>query len=160
MLSTTTKTLIILEQAWPLSEGSIQDGFLITHKYHYLQLSPINSNISTLECRNPYTLCYCPRLPSTVVLPMLNCHSATLNYRIYNSVTTEMKFRLVFWDVLPCKMTVDRCFRGVYCLHYQGWVYPRRQLWTSLQDCFQNGKNRWERCIKSEVEYFEGDKTD
>jgi hypothetical protein len=30
-----------------------------------------------------------------------------------------MKFRIVFWDVLPCKMIVDRRFRGAYCLHHQ-----------------------------------------
>jgi hypothetical protein len=27
-------------------------------------------------------------------------------------------FRIVFWDVLPCKMFVDRRFRGAYCLHH------------------------------------------
>jgi hypothetical protein len=26
-------------------------------------------------------------------------------------------FRIVFWDVLPCKMIVDRRFRVAYCLH-------------------------------------------
>jgi hypothetical protein len=29
-------------------------------------------------------------------------------------------FRIVFWDVLPYKMIVDRRFRGAYCLHHQG----------------------------------------
>jgi hypothetical protein len=29
-------------------------------------------------------------------------------------------FRIVFWDVLPGKMIVDRRFRGAYCLHHQG----------------------------------------
>jgi hypothetical protein len=38
-------------------------------------------------------------------------------------------FRSVFWVVLPCKMIVDRRFRGAYCLHTA--VQPRRQLWTS-----------------------------
>jgi len=33
----------------------------------------------------------------------------------------SMMFRVVFWDVLSCKMIVDRRFRGAYCLHYQGW---------------------------------------
>jgi hypothetical protein len=28
-------------------------------------------------------------------------------------------FRVVFWDILPCKMIVDRRFRGAYCLHHQ-----------------------------------------
>jgi hypothetical protein len=33
-----------------------------------------------------------------------------------------MMFRAVFWVVLPCKIIVDRRFRGAYCLHHQGWV--------------------------------------
>jgi hypothetical protein len=39
----------------------------------------------------------------------------------------SMMFRAVFWDILPCKMVVDRRFRGAYCLHHQGWVIPTRQ---------------------------------
>jgi hypothetical protein len=35
-----------------------------------------------------------------------------------------MMFRIVFWDVLPCKMIVVGRFRGAYCLHHQGWVIP------------------------------------
>jgi hypothetical protein len=31
-----------------------------------------------------------------------------------------MKFRIVFWDVLPCKIIVDRRLRGTCCLHHQG----------------------------------------
>jgi hypothetical protein len=48
-----------------------------------------------------------------------------------------LMFRAVFWDVLPCKIIVDRRFRSAYCLHHQGRqsfytaVHPRRQLWTS-----------------------------
>jgi hypothetical protein len=30
-------------------------------------------------------------------------------------------FRVVFWDILLCKMIVDRRFRGAYCLHNQGF---------------------------------------
>jgi hypothetical protein len=30
-----------------------------------------------------------------------------------------MMFRIVFWDVLPCKIIVDRHFRGAYCLHHR-----------------------------------------
>jgi hypothetical protein len=37
----------------------------------------------------------------------------------YNNFTLFM-FRIVFWDVLPRKMIVDRRFRGAYCLHHQG----------------------------------------
>jgi hypothetical protein len=31
----------------------------------------------------------------------------------------SMKFRFVFWDVMPCKIIVDRRFRGTCCLHHQ-----------------------------------------
>jgi hypothetical protein len=37
-----------------------------------------------------------------------------------------MKFRIVFWDVVPCKIIVDRRFRGTCCPHHQGWD-PWRQ---------------------------------
>jgi hypothetical protein len=63
----------------------------------------------------------------------------------------SMKFRIVFLDVLPCRIIVDRRLRGTCCLHHQGWVpddggstylwnigrklfytavHPRRQFWT------------------------------
>jgi hypothetical protein len=35
----------------------------------------------------------------------------------------SMVFRVVFWDILPCKMIVDRRFRGAYCLHHQGYCF-------------------------------------
>jgi hypothetical protein len=43
-------------------------------------------------------------------------------------------FRVVFWVILPCKMIVDWRFRGVYCLHHQGWVSLARKDW-SLYRC-------------------------
>jgi hypothetical protein len=30
----------------------------------------------------------------------------------------SMMFRVVFWDILSCKMIADRRFRGAYCLHH------------------------------------------
>jgi hypothetical protein len=30
----------------------------------------------------------------------------------------SMMFRIVFWDVQPCTIMVDRRFRGAYCLHH------------------------------------------
>jgi hypothetical protein len=36
------------------------------------------------------------------------------------SAQTSIVFRAVFWVVLPCKLIVDRRFRGAYCLHHQG----------------------------------------
>jgi hypothetical protein len=51
----------------------------------------------------------------------------------------SMKFRIVFWDVLPCKIIVDRRFRGMCCLHHQGLVSLARKdrgyigvQWTGL----------------------------
>jgi hypothetical protein len=38
----------------------------------------------------------------------------------------SMMFRIVFLDILPCKMIVNRRFRGAYCLHHQGWVRWRQ----------------------------------
>jgi hypothetical protein len=32
-------------------------------------------------------------------------------------ICTSIMFRIVFCDILPCKMIVDRRFRGAYCLH-------------------------------------------
>jgi hypothetical protein len=48
-------------------------------------------------------------------------------FRYYTSICLEelgkrldnVKFRIVFWDVLPCKIIVDRRFRGTCCLHHQ-----------------------------------------
>jgi hypothetical protein len=41
--------------------------------------------------------------------------------RFHVLTTASMMFRVVFWVILPCKMIVDRRFRGAYCLHHQGW---------------------------------------
>jgi hypothetical protein len=32
----------------------------------------------------------------------------------------SMMVRVVFRDILPCKMIVDRRFRGAYCHHHPG----------------------------------------
>jgi hypothetical protein len=37
----------------------------------------------------------------------------------------SMMFRVVFSDVLPCKIIFDRRFGGTYCLHHQGWFHFR-----------------------------------
>jgi hypothetical protein len=57
-----------------------------------------------------------------------------VTFQVLTAVTVE--FRIVFWDVLQCKIIVNRRFRGMCCLHHQGWFYkavhPRRQFWISL----------------------------
>jgi hypothetical protein len=47
----------------------------------------------------------------------------------------SMKFRIVFWDVLPCKMIVDRLFRSTCWFHHQGWWRPRTSE-TSVDNYF------------------------
>jgi hypothetical protein len=42
-------------------------------------------------------------------------HRLTQLNNIYN-----MKFRIFFWDVLPCKIIVNQRLRGTCCLHHQG----------------------------------------
>jgi hypothetical protein len=34
----------------------------------------------------------------------------------------NLKFRIVFWDVLPCKVIVYRRIRGTCFLHHQRWL--------------------------------------
>jgi hypothetical protein len=45
-----------------------------------------------------------------------------VRFKVLTAAST--KFRIVFWDVLPCKIIADRRFRGACCLHHQGWVIP------------------------------------
>jgi hypothetical protein len=40
-------------------------------------------------------------------------------FRFQVLTTARMKFRFVFWDILPCKVIVDRRFRGTCCLRHQ-----------------------------------------
>jgi hypothetical protein len=47
------------------------------------------------------------------------------NHNIEHKIIKRLKkeyirilgFRFVFWDILPCKIIVDRRFRGAYCLY-------------------------------------------
>jgi hypothetical protein len=42
--------------------------------------------------------------------------SSSVRFQVLTAAS--MMFRIVFWDVLPCKTIVDRRFRGAYCLHH------------------------------------------
>jgi hypothetical protein len=57
------------------------------------------------------------RLTNEAIRKTLNTNN--LNDTI-GKYTDNLVFRAVFWVVLPCKMIVDRRFRGAYCLHHQG----------------------------------------
>jgi hypothetical protein len=46
-------------------------------------------------------------------------------------VLTVTGMKTVFWDVAPCSLVeINRCFRGVYCLHHQG---SDGRNWPSFQ---------------------------
>jgi hypothetical protein len=85
------------------------------------------------------------------------CETRWSSVRFQVLAAASMMFRFVFWGVLPCKIIVDRRFRGTCCLHHQGpddggitylWnvsrqliytaVHPRRQISSSsggLRQC-------------------------
>jgi hypothetical protein len=49
------------------------------------------------------------------VAPVDCLNQQYINYVRFQVLTAaSMTFRIVFWDVLPCKMIVDRRFRGTY----------------------------------------------
>jgi hypothetical protein len=50
----------------------------------------------------------------------------------------SIMFRIVFWDVLPCKIIVDRRFRCSYCLHYHSSLMMKavRTSETSVDNYF------------------------
>jgi hypothetical protein len=50
---------------------------------------------------------------------------------VYTAVTIK---NAVFWDVAPCKSSVNRCFGGTYRLHLQGRkIHKRGNSVSSLQ---------------------------
>jgi hypothetical protein len=76
--------------------------------------------------------------------------------RICSKQTTVMSsmFRAVFWVVLPCKMIVDRRFRGTYCPHHQGLISRGTEIsrlyrcrvagWTVVVGDDKLGTGQWE----------------
>jgi hypothetical protein len=40
-----------------------------------------------------------------------------VRFEVFMVVTTK---NAVFWDVVPCRFIINRCFRGMCCLHHQG----------------------------------------
>jgi hypothetical protein len=57
---------------------------------------------------------------------MLQCILDVKN--LLMSTIAIMMFRVVFWDILPCKIIVDRRFRGVYCLHHHPSISQKTTL--------------------------------
>jgi hypothetical protein len=66
----------------------------------------------------------------------ITVHTTVINSLLY--LTVKLMFRAVFWVILPCKMIVDRRFRGAYCLHHQGFILVRRfTLFIAVADNVQ-----------------------
>jgi hypothetical protein len=60
-----------------------------------------------------------------------------LPLRFKRLTDTSMMFRAVFWVILPCKMIVDRRFRGAYCLHHSSLIMEAvRTTETSVDNHF------------------------
>jgi hypothetical protein len=61
-----------------------------------------------------------------------------IHVRFQVLTAASMMFRIVFWDVLPCKIIVDRRFRGAYCLHHQVSSLPLAESTkvTKIYDLF------------------------
>jgi hypothetical protein len=47
-----------------------------------------------------------------------------------------VKFRFIFWDVAPCKISVGRRFRGTCRLHHQGPLMKASRTSETSVDCF------------------------
>jgi hypothetical protein len=127
---------------------------------------PISSIISDAPCptvsqprmTNQYRLVFHSQY--TVTLKMITAMCAkTLNncqHSMQSKPESQMMFKIVFWDILPCKIIVDRRSRGTYWsiiipddgggstylwnvgrqLFYMA-VHPRRQFWTSCSPLWE-----------------------
>jgi hypothetical protein len=110
--------------------ASIKDTFFLTCKLLLSQAGSLSSlgrptdvfNAVSAEPEDPTPQSCVNSMHRTNCIP--NIH---LNVRFQVLTAANMMFRIVFWDVLPCKMFVDRRFRGAYCLHHQGWVSLERK---------------------------------
>jgi hypothetical protein len=99
----------------------------------------INMFVLYVELASKQSICFEPnfmsrRRPHCIVTVHLQCKPSSFGYwprRMFMVVhrfgrhcschlVTVMKFRIAFWDVLPCKRIFDRRFRGTCCLQHQG----------------------------------------
>jgi hypothetical protein len=83
------------------------------------------SEITFIKCFTCFSTSFCLQCSvngSQTLFAFVHPVHVTLEFE-HNTLT----FRIVFWDILPCKMIIDWRFRGAYCLHHQRW----RQFWTS-----------------------------
>jgi hypothetical protein len=69
-----------------------------------------------------------PCVPTTRILILVFIWQVIGCEMSQNIRKQKLLFRIVFWDVLPCKMIVDRRFRGAYCVHHQGFEVSQKLL--------------------------------
>jgi hypothetical protein len=70
----------------------------------------------------------------------------------FQVLTAEsMKFRVVFWDVLPYKIIVHRHFRGTCCLHLWWWIAEdNSELHTLRRENLKSHIPKWS-CLSLEL---------
>jgi hypothetical protein len=79
--------------------------------YTILQMKAVGFNEVYILCHTAYMY---------QILSVLLCLQPVIHFKyFYYFQDRRYLFRTVFWDALPCKMIVDRRFRGAYCLHHQ-----------------------------------------
>jgi hypothetical protein len=104
------------------------------------QLQHMLVSIAVLFFKISFKCCYCNRKEKVISKTFstfhfvicddyekLQCHqgngyATAVSWTGLKHKPSFFVFRVVFWDILPCKMIVDRHFTGAYCLHHQGWV--------------------------------------
>jgi hypothetical protein len=88
--------------------------------HNYLHLKLQGAFICIHICRNMHTSIYILYICIYTHVHIRKCIQTCTYSRFQVLTAASMKFRFVFWDVLPCKIIVDRRFRGTCCLHHQG----------------------------------------
>jgi hypothetical protein len=114
-----------------LTENTLLNKLQINKYIYYVSftriIAPISTWIHRRRCKN-LSVSLNVRfthyvLPTYLLNHKRNERNAT-HVRFQVLKEASMKLRFVFWDVLPCKIIVDRCFRGTCCLHHQGDYRP------------------------------------
>jgi hypothetical protein len=62
-----------------------------------------------------------PRTEHTAYKMQRSAHLLTMTNTLKFCIQTIKEKMRAFWDIVPCSLKEDRCFRGAYCLHH-----PRR----------------------------------
>jgi hypothetical protein len=98
---------------------------------HGVPLSSPAGVSKLFDTRATYDFCLHIGGQRTKILRFYICMNKLLIVRFQVLTAASMKFRIVFWDVLPCKIIVDRRFRGTCSLQCTkpefSWRYRMKQ---------------------------------